>query len=121
MSGSLEYLVKWDGYDLMNATWEPKNPFDSEDTLRDWQEKKLQINYGKLPSFNVGKWEREKSRLEDEFSAAGKDMEENKPRIFVDVCGTSLTYFGAKKERHEATPEIAAYVRQHYQLIQQTE
>ena len=85
VSGSLEYLVKWDGYDLMNATWEPKNSFDSEDTLRDWQEKKLQINYGKLPSFNVGKWEREKSRLEDEFSAAGKDMEENNSELHTNM------------------------------------
>lgn len=50
-----------------------------------------------------------------------KDMEENRPRIFVDVCGTSLTYFGNEKERHEATPEIGRYVRQHYQLIEQTE
>ncbi|MDQ1086228.1 hypothetical protein [Siphonobacter sp. SORGH_AS_1065] len=50
-----------------------------------------------------------------------KDMEENKPRIFVDVCGTSLTYFGSEKERHEATPEIGTYIQQHYELLKQTE
>lgn len=85
VSGSLEYLVKWDGYDLMNATWEPKDSFDSEDTLREWQEKKLDINYGKLPSFNVRKWEKEKSRLEDEFSAAGKDMEEYNAELHTNM------------------------------------
>ncbi len=50
-----------------------------------------------------------------------KDLDENKPRIFVDVCGTSLTYFGTAAERHEATPEIGDYVQQHYELIKQTE
>ncbi|WP_420154010.1 hypothetical protein [Siphonobacter sp.] len=49
------------------------------------------------------------------------DLEENQPAIFVDVCGTALTFYGTTAERHEATPEVARYIASHYRLIQDIE
>ncbi|KAJ5727596.1 hypothetical protein N7493_005416 [Penicillium malachiteum] len=74
--GYLEYLVKWDGYDVMNATWEPEESFNSTDTLMDWERKKLDIQSGQQPRFNVEKFEKRLRRLKADFSLAEKDMVE---------------------------------------------
>ncbi|KAJ5761031.1 hypothetical protein N7520_008187 [Penicillium odoratum] len=72
--GVTEYLVKWDGFDLMNATWEPAEQFNSEDTLMDWARKKLLITAGRERRFDVKRWERDKKRIEAEFAASKRDL-----------------------------------------------
>ncbi|KAJ5634153.1 hypothetical protein N7528_001995 [Penicillium herquei] len=74
--GYLEYLVKWDGYDVMNATWEPEESFNSTDTLMDWERKKLDIQSGQQPRFNVEKFEKRLRRLKSDYASAKKDMVE---------------------------------------------
>ncbi|KAJ5721825.1 uncharacterized protein N7483_009759 [Penicillium malachiteum] len=74
--GNLEYLVKWDGYDVMNATWEPEDSFNSTDTLMDWERKKLDIQSGQQLRFNVEKWKKRLRKIQSDFEFAGKDMVE---------------------------------------------
>lgn len=69
-----KYLVKWAGYDLMNATWEPAEQFDSSDTLKDWARKKPLIEIAKERRFDVKRWERDQKRIEAEFVSSGKDL-----------------------------------------------
>lgn len=56
-TGKLEYLVKWAGYHTLRASWEPARNFNSPDTIRQWKAKKLRIEKGELPRFDVEKWE----------------------------------------------------------------
>ncbi|KAJ5267647.1 hypothetical protein N7478_010455 [Penicillium angulare] len=79
--GRMEYLVKWDGYDILNATWEPEDSFNSDDTLMDWARKNLEIRSGSQPRFDVKKWERDYQKVYAQFSAAGKDMAQHNSEL----------------------------------------
>lgn len=52
-----QYLVKWLDYPAHRYTWEPKEQFNSEETLRSWELKKEEIAAGKIKPFSVKKWE----------------------------------------------------------------
>ncbi|KAJ6028228.1 hypothetical protein N7540_003804 [Penicillium herquei] len=75
-AGHQEYLVKWDGYDVLNATWEPEYSFNSTDTLLDWERKKLDIQSGHQRRFNVEKWGKRLKKIKSDYELAGKDMVE---------------------------------------------
>jgi hypothetical protein len=47
------YLVKWEGYPITRATWEPAASFDDETTLLDWEVKKHGIESGLEPAFDM--------------------------------------------------------------------
>ncbi|KAJ6011449.1 hypothetical protein N7451_002861 [Penicillium sp. IBT 35674x] len=72
--GVTKYLVKWAGYDLMNATWEPAEQFDSSDTLMDWARKKPLIEAGRERRFDVKRWERDQRKIQAKFESSGKDL-----------------------------------------------
>ncbi|KAJ5793152.1 uncharacterized protein N7503_009130 [Penicillium pulvis] len=72
--GVTKYLVKWAGYDLMNATWEPAEQFDSSDTLMDWARKKPLIEAERERRFDVKRWERDQKRIQAKFESSGKDL-----------------------------------------------
>ncbi|KAJ5093103.1 hypothetical protein N7456_008964 [Penicillium angulare] len=74
IDGHMEYLVKWEGYHILNATWEQKEAFNSGDTLVDWKRKYLEIQSGSQPRFDVIKWEKDYKKVSLEFKTAGKDM-----------------------------------------------
>ncbi|KAL6237187.1 hypothetical protein BDW75DRAFT_92725 [Aspergillus navahoensis] len=63
----MRYLVKWEGYDVLRSTWEPKESFNNvHETLLEWEEKKQRIAEGKEPAFNVTAWEESCRRLNEE-------------------------------------------------------
>ncbi|KAL4999290.1 hypothetical protein BDV10DRAFT_56943 [Aspergillus recurvatus] len=63
----MRYLVKWEGYDVLRSTWEPKESFNNvRETLLEWEEKKQRIADGKEPAFDVTAWEETSRRLNDE-------------------------------------------------------
>src|SRR5947207_5964559 len=47
------YLVKWEGYPITRATWEPAASFDDETTLLDWETKKYRQDRGLEPAFDI--------------------------------------------------------------------
>ncbi|KAJ5542244.1 Chromo domain/shadow [Penicillium sp. DV-2018c] len=59
-----QYLVEWAGYSRDRCSWEPKESFTSEETLRGWEEKKKQIAEGKIKRFPLKSWERRMAMLE---------------------------------------------------------
>ncbi|KAJ5887591.1 hypothetical protein N7495_007632 [Penicillium taxi] len=59
-----EYLVKWAGYNINRSTWEPFDSFDSEETLRDWNKRKSNIQKGTEAAFDVALFERQQDEEE---------------------------------------------------------
>lgn len=57
--GRALYLVKWQGYDLPECTWEPRTAFHDEDTLRKWNKKKVLIRQGKEARADVATIEKQ--------------------------------------------------------------
>ncbi|OJJ43234.1 hypothetical protein ASPZODRAFT_136444 [Penicilliopsis zonata CBS 506.65] len=62
--GVLTFLVKWAGYAIHRASWEPADQFNNPETLEDWNEKLRRINDKKAPAFDVQAWERHVLRIE---------------------------------------------------------
>lgn len=46
VEGTIEYLVRWEGYPDERCTWEPESSFQSEDTLFDWKTQKMRVSRG---------------------------------------------------------------------------
>lgn len=46
VDGTIEYLVRWEGYPDERCTWEPESSFQSEDTLFDWKTQKMRVSRG---------------------------------------------------------------------------
>ncbi|KAJ5643996.1 uncharacterized protein N7484_006503 [Penicillium longicatenatum] len=82
--GVTKYLVKWDGYDLMNATWEPADQFDSDETLTDWSRKKSLIEAERERRFDVKRWERDLKRIQAKFESSGKSLIEENASLNTD-------------------------------------
>lgn len=49
------YLIKWDGYDLYESTWETHSSFEqgAEHVLSNWEEVKSKRRSGELEEFDV--------------------------------------------------------------------
>lgn len=67
LDGSTYYLVKWEGYDELENTYEPAEHFDEEQTLLDWRDRKMRIARGLVEPFDISSWER---RVEAKIAAA---------------------------------------------------
>ncbi|CAK3854794.1 hypothetical protein AC579_10275 [Lecanosticta acicola] len=52
-----EYLIKWEGYPLHRATYEPTRHLHTNDILNAWKKTKQRIAAGLEEPFNVEKWE----------------------------------------------------------------
>lgn len=77
-NGKTQYLIRWEGWDLLCATWEPEEMFNNKDeTLKSWRENKLQILAGRKPDFNVNKFNKDKARIAAEvLERTGSTLEE---------------------------------------------
>ncbi|KAI5207835.1 hypothetical protein E4T39_01704 [Aureobasidium subglaciale] len=64
--GYPQYLVKWEGYHLHRATWEPVESFVDPDSLENWERLKRDIKAGKAKPFRVSKFEDALEREEKE-------------------------------------------------------
>lgn len=58
------YLIKWEGYDLYESSWEPKQSFlrGSKQILRNWTKVKRKRAAGELEDFDLNKFELERIR-----------------------------------------------------------
>ncbi|KAJ6786910.1 hypothetical protein PWT90_00052 [Aphanocladium album] len=55
VDGCTKYLIEWEGYDLHEATWEPKENLNPS-SLEEWEETKRKQNSGKIPTFDIDEW-----------------------------------------------------------------
>ena len=46
IDGTIEYLVRWEGYPDERCTWEPESSFQTSDTLLDWKTQKMRVSRG---------------------------------------------------------------------------
>lgn len=46
VDGTMEYLVRWEGYPDERCTWEPESSFQSEVTLFEWKTQKMRVSRG---------------------------------------------------------------------------
>lgn len=59
------YLVKWAGYSIERATWEPAESFFNDESFLDWKWKRKAIAEGKQPEFDLVSFENHLIALED--------------------------------------------------------
>lgn len=60
------YLVKWEGYALHRATWEPRSCFDTDDEINQWKAKKRAAEAGGPCLFDVLEYEEALEVAEEE-------------------------------------------------------
>ncbi|KAI9785498.1 MAG: hypothetical protein M1839_009239 [Geoglossum umbratile] len=60
------FLVKWEGYPDVRATWEPATSFDDESTFLEWEARKRRQNQGLEPAFDVEDWQARVNAIESE-------------------------------------------------------
>ncbi|KAI9657014.1 MAG: hypothetical protein M1821_003180 [Bathelium mastoideum] len=74
--GTMLYLVKWEGYPLFRATWEPEQMFTTPALLETWRETKANIAKGLQEAFELEDYkqsiEEENRRLENRSSRRRK-------------------------------------------------
>ncbi|GAB7340807.1 hypothetical protein MBLNU457_7174t1 [Dothideomycetes sp. NU457] len=56
LDGAPMWLVKWSGYPLTQATFEPRENFTSSSTIEEWEIKRKAIDGGKEPAFDLDQW-----------------------------------------------------------------
>lgn len=54
-SGERHFLVRWTGYDLYDATWEPEIHLEPA-TIKSWEDNKEAVERGEKERFNVADW-----------------------------------------------------------------
>jgi hypothetical protein len=61
------YLVKWEGYPLLESTWEPEEVFEDPSTLQEWEEEKSRQRRGLSKPFDIDEFYRlyEKKKKRD--------------------------------------------------------
>ncbi|KAL9011543.1 MAG: hypothetical protein Q9173_003617 [Seirophora scorigena] len=70
VNGVTKYLVKWEGYDELRDTLEPKEHLQ-EQTLLDWADEKMRITRGLAKPFDYALWEQ---RVDEQLAAKEKRM-----------------------------------------------
>jgi Chromo (CHRromatin Organisation MOdifier) domain len=60
------FLVMWEGYSDVRATWEPATSFDDESTFLEWEAKKRRQNQGLEPAFDLEDWQARVDAIERE-------------------------------------------------------
>lgn len=63
-SGKTIYLVRWEGYPIERATWEPPTSFDNKEIIKDFLRKKSLP--GGPQQFDWKKWDRDREKQEKE-------------------------------------------------------
>jgi hypothetical protein len=88
-----QFLVKWLGYPMDRCSWEPKEQFDTEETLSNWETTKQLIAEGKKEVFNVEQWNRYCAMLAKKTAQRKKErrrkreqraQQQNNPLTFPD-------------------------------------
>jgi hypothetical protein len=51
--GSMWYLIDWEGYDILDSTWEPLENIECQETLSAWEQKKSRIKRGLEEAYDV--------------------------------------------------------------------
>lgn len=75
------YLVKWAGYPIERATWEPAESFFNNETFLDWKKKRRAIAEGKQPEFDLVSFENHLIALEDAREKRGRSREAKRRRL----------------------------------------
>lgn len=56
IQGEVKYLIAWTGYELFDASWEPKDYLSGEETLEKWNESKKLKGHDREQQLNIGAW-----------------------------------------------------------------
>ncbi|UPK93990.1 hypothetical protein LCI18_004925 [Fusarium solani-melongenae] len=75
--GKLYYLIRWEGYELFDASWEPEENL-SASLLTHWQETKQQNDHERKSNRNIGAWR--KASIERFRSKLARHEERNRKR-----------------------------------------
>jgi len=75
------YLVKWAGYPIERATWEPAESFFNDETFMDWKREKKAIAEGRQPEFDLVSFENHLSALEDARKKRRRRREAKRRRL----------------------------------------
>ncbi|KAJ4162364.1 hypothetical protein NW754_013796 [Fusarium falciforme] len=76
--GKLYYLIRWEGYELFDASWEPEENL-SASLLTHWQETKQQDDHERKSNRNIGAWR--KASIERFRSKLARHEERNRKRL----------------------------------------
>ncbi|KAL2680681.1 hypothetical protein Neosp_008284 [[Neocosmospora] mangrovei] len=76
--GKMYYLIRWEGYELFDASWEPEENL-SASLLTHWQETKQQDDHERKSNRNIGAWR--KASIERFRSKLARHDERNRKRL----------------------------------------
>jgi len=60
--GEVEWLVKWTGYHVLRASWEPRENFNNDHFITEWAKQKNLIRLGQAKPFDVEKLQADQDR-----------------------------------------------------------
>lgn len=79
--GRKKYLVKWEGYALHRATWEPRSCFDTEDEINDFKARKRAAERGGPPLFDTLEYEEALDIAEQERESKALKRREKRKKL----------------------------------------
>ncbi|KAF4463526.1 hypothetical protein FALBO_9651 [Fusarium albosuccineum] len=96
LNGELQYLIKWEGYELFDASWEPKENLNDE-LLKFWEETKQQADYERTANLAIGAWRQ--ASIERLKGKLARHEDRNRKRV---ERGLEPTEYGATLDEHMA-------------------
>ncbi|KAF4556737.1 Hypothetical protein D9617_1g086170 [Elsinoe fawcettii] len=65
-NGEVKYLVKWDGYDYGECTWEPRESFHDPETITRWKQRREKIKAGEIKDVDVEGIKRQMAKCKED-------------------------------------------------------
>ncbi|KAL7267071.1 hypothetical protein RUND412_010358 [Rhizina undulata] len=104
--GVHKYLVKWSGYPIERASWEPIEMFDDKNTINEWKvaRERKDASGNASPPFDAQKWDRDRSEEERQRRRRHERRQQKRSKLTRNRAAEKFVHYGRSRSASDAAP-----------------